>query len=86
MRAEDFTPYAIRKRGDGLVDILFPRDGAGGGCPCHDRLTVKPRAGLEEDLRENYYAWKAKAKAQSEDRCQACCLWDEAQTEEGKEG
>lgn len=71
-----FTPYAIRQREDGLVDILFPCDGGVGNCPCHYRLTTKLMDGIEEDIRRNYYTWKAKAKQQSADRLEATCGWD----------
>lgn len=63
-----FTPYGIIRRTDGLIDILFPRGDCPVDCPCHDRLTVKPRPGLEMDIRHNYNTWRARARAATEDR------------------
>lgn len=71
MNEKDVAPYRIRDRSDGLVDLLFPRDGSKHACPCHDRLTVRPHPGLEEDIRRHYTAWRARARVATDDRVDA---------------
>ena len=63
-----FTPYGIIRRTDGLIDILFPRGDCPVDCPCHDRITVKPRPDLEIDIRRDYDTWRARARAATDDR------------------
>lgn len=83
MDEKHFTPYAIVERDDGLVDLLFPREGCQARCPCHDRLTVRPRDGLEEDLRRNYDSWRARAQSATCDRQGAICAYDQLQAKGG---
>ena len=68
MQIDKLTPYAIRGRSDGKVDILFPSDGPGNECPCHYRMTARPDPGMEAELRRDYYRWKARAKQATERR------------------
>ena len=75
MDEKHFTPYAIVERDDGLVDLLFPHEGCQARCPCHDRLTVRPRDGLEEDLRRNYDSWRARAQSATCDRQGVICAY-----------
>lgn len=71
-----FTPYVIRQREDGLVDILFPSDGKRGECPCHYRLIACPHNGIEEELRRDYYLWKEKARQESMQLIKLICDWE----------
>lgn len=77
MNREQITPYRIITREDGLIDLLFPREGR--GCPCHDRVTIQACDGLEEDVRRNYDAWRQRARDATDDRADAMAAFDQEQ-------
>lgn len=76
MNERHFTPYGIIRRSDGLIDLLFPRGECPVDCPCHDRLTVKPRPGLEQDVRHNYREWCDRAREATNDRAKCVAAID----------
>lgn len=77
MNREQITPYRILTRDDGFIDLLFPREGR--RCPCHDRVTVRARDDLEEDVRRNYDAWRQRARDATDDRADAMAAFDQEQ-------